>query len=283
MKNNWNTGKEKSGAPADSRSFFLRRSHSVFAGHPWVGRLLAAVVWLGLWQTAAAAVGQEILLVGPVTVLHRAAELAVTAEFWSITAASLCRIAAGFALAVALGAGLAVLTAFFPLAYAFFSPLLSIVKATPVASFIILALVWLRGNWVPVAISCLMVLPVVWGNVHKGLYAVDRQLLEMARVYRWGRRKTARLLYLPAVLPYFTVACGAGAGLAWKAGIAAEVLGRTANSIGRQIYDSKIYLETADLFAWTAVLILLSVVFEKLFLSWLRRAGRNYGGEEEKR
>ena len=283
MKNNRGTGKEKSGAPADSRSFFLRKSRSVFAQHPWLGRLLAAAVWLALWQAAASAVHQEILLVGPLTVLRRVAQLAVTGEFWSITAASLCRIAAGFALAVAFGTGLAVLTAFFPLAYALFSPLLSIVKATPVASFIILALVWLKGSWVPVAISCLMVLPVVWGNVHKGLQAVDGQLLEMAHVYRWEKRKTARLLYLPAALPYFTAACGTGAGLAWKAGIAAEVLGRTVNSIGRQIYDSKIYLETADLFAWTAVLILLSVVFEKLFLSWLRRAGRNYGGEGEKR
>lgn len=275
-----NSGKnQKSGA---SRSFFLKRKPSFLSEHPALRTAFAAAFWLLLWEGAARLVGQEILLPAPEKVIARLGALLLDGAFWQAAGGSLLRVTAGFLLSVLLGTALAVLTWRFPLCAALLSPLRSVVKATPVASFIILALVWLRGNWVPVAISALMVLPVVWGNVEKGLREVDESLLEMTRIYRWSGKKTARLLYVPSVLPYFAAACGTGAGLSWKAGIAAEVIGRTAQSIGRQIYDSKIYLETVDLFAWTAALIVLSVLFERAFLLALRRlSGRANGGEEQ--
>lgn len=140
------------------------------------------------------------------------------------------------------------------------------IKSTPVASFIILALVWLTGNYVPIFIGFLMVLPVIYSNVFQGIAQVDVKLLEMAKVFRMSRGKKLLKIYIPSVLPYFTAACRTALGLAWKAGVAAEVIGVTQNSIGRQLYYSKIYIETADLFAWTAVVILLSLSLEKIFM-----------------
>ena len=141
-----------------------------------------------------------------------------------------------------------------------------LIKSTPVASFIILALVWLTGQWVPVFISFLMVLPVVYSNVFQGLREVDPKLLEMAKVYGMNRQKRVMKIYIPSVLPYMMAACRTALGLSWKAGVAAEVIGVTKNSIGRQLYYSKIYLETADLFAWTAVVIIMSIALEKCFV-----------------
>lgn len=225
-----------------------------------------AALWLVLWQLVCILVNMELLVVSPLMVLRRLWELMQTADFWRFALCSLGRIIAGFALGCAGGTLLAVLCFMVPFARAFFSPAVTVIKSTPVASFIILALVWLTGQYVPIFIAFLMVLPVVYGNVSQGIAEVDPQLLEMAKVYGMSRRKKLTAVYLPSVLPYFMAASRTALGLAWKAGAAAEVIGVTRDSIGRQLYYAKIYLETADLFAWTAVVILLSLLLERLYL-----------------
>ncbi len=240
--------------------------------------LLVALIWLSLWQVAAVMVGKELLVPSPAAVARSLAGLLPTAGFWLSATGSLLRIAAGFGLGVFIGAPLAVLCSVSPPAHAFFKPALSIVKATPVASFIILALVWVKSDSVSVFMSMLMVLPIVWGNIFKGIGSVDRRLLEVAKVFRFGRMKTLTRVYVPSVMPYFLAACTSAIGLAWKAGIAAEVLGVPEHAIGTGIYRSKIYLETPELFAWTLVVILLSVLLEKGFLSLLRVMERRLRG-----
>ena len=151
-----------------------------------------------------------------------------------------------------------------PLAETLLSPLRGVIRATPVSSFIILVLLWIQRGRVPAFISFLMVLPIVWTGVQQGLHATDPQLLEMARAYRFSRWKKLRYLYAPSVRPYFAAACMTGLGFAWKSGIAAEVIALPALSVGKNLYDAKIYLERADLFAWTLAVILLSLGLEAL-------------------
>ena len=135
-------------------------------------------------------------------------------------------------------------------------------------------LLWAPSSgWVPAIVSGLMVLPVLWGNVSKGVAQTDPLLLEAARAYRFGRGKTLRLVYLPSVRPYFVSGCATGLGLAWKAGVAAEVLCQPKLAIGTQLYRAKITLETPDLFAWTAVVIVLSFVLEYALGILFRRLG----------
>ena len=90
-------------------------------------------------------------------------------------------------------------------------------------------------------------------------------------MFRFGPWKTAWRIYVPSILPYFMAGCTTGLGLAWKAGVAAEVLAMPRNSIGLQLYNAKVYLETSDLFAWTLVIILLSMLLEKLLVALMRR------------
>lgn len=225
-----------------------------------------AVLWLALWQLVCIIVNMEVLVVSPLTVLKRLTELAQTSEFWLYSIHSLGRIAAGFAFGCFTGTALAIICSRFSFAWEFFTPAITVIKSTPVASFIILALVWLTGNYVPIFIGFLMVLPVIYSNVFQGIAQVDVKLLEMAKVFRMNRAKKLMKIYIPSVLPYFTAACRTALGLAWKAGVAAEVIGVTQDSIGRQLYYSKIYIETADLFAWTVVVIILSLLLEKIFM-----------------
>ena len=235
-----------------------------------------AALWLVLWQLVCFIVDMELLVVSPWQVLKRLTELSATAEFWQYSLGSLGRITEGFLLGSVTGAVLAMLCHQFTFAREFFSPAITLIKSTPVASFIILALVWLTGQRVPVFISFLMVLPVVYGNVSQGIREVDPKLLEMARIYGMNRQKRVLKIYIPSVLPYMMAACRTALGLSWKAGVAAEVIGVTKNSIGRQLYYSKISLETADLFAWTAVVIIMSIALEKLFLFAVGYIGRRF-------
>ena len=211
--------------------------------------LLAAAFWLLVWQGISLLVAQELLVPAPLQVARTLGQLAV-------------------------------LTVRFRAADVLLSPLLKIVRAAPVASFIILALVWIRTNTLPAFIAFLMVVPVVWGNVEKGIRETDAGLLEMAKVYRLGWWKTLVRVRIPSVMPYFLAAATTGLGFAWKSGIAAEVICRPAMSIGRQLQDAKVYLETPEVFAWTAVVVALSMVLEKGLLLAVRRLKRyNTGGE----
>lgn len=229
-------------------------------------RLWAVAVWLAVWQIASLAIGQEILLVSPVSVVLRLLELVRTAAFWRSIWFSLERIALGFFLAVLAGVVLAALSAWQRRVRELLAPLMVVIRATPVASFIILVLIWIPSRNLSVFISFLMVLPILYGNMLTGIGSMDAKLLEMARVFRvpFGRR--LRYIYVAQVLPFFRAGCQVALGLCWKSGIAAEVIGIPRGSIGERLYQAKIYLDTPDLFAWTLVIILISAVFERVLL-----------------
>ena len=236
--------------------------------------------WLLIWEALALAVGKELLLPQPWTVLRRLGELALTAAFWRTAGASLGRVVCGILAAVAAGTLLAALSCRFPLLDALLHPLLAVVKATPVASFIILALLWMGRSVLPGFISALIVLPVVFTSVSAGIRATDDELLEVAKLFRFSRAKTILKLYVPSALPWFLTACRSSLGLGWKAGIAAEVLTVPAVSIGKMLYESKLYLETVDLFAWTAAVVLCSLLIEKLVLAAAKPVERRFRAVE---
>ncbi len=225
--------------------------------------------------------GKELLLPAPLTVVRRLLLLAVQREFWGIVAASLGRILAGFLLGFLLGVAAAVATARWKALYPFFALPMHLIRATPVASFAILALLFLNGPGFSILIAFLMVLPLVWSNVYEGLLHLDVQLLEMARVFHLSRWTVVKKIVFPSVLPYLLSAVRVGFGFCWKAGIAGEVIAIPPNAIGTQLYNAKVYLETGDLFAWTAVIILLSLLLERLVVRLLDLAAGPFHLEKE--
>jgi len=235
--------------------------------------------WVAVWQGLATVVDSPLLLPAPGTVLLRLGELAASAAFWRTAAASLLRILCGALAAVVLGTVLAAVCCRFALLDTLLSPLLGAIRATPVASFIILLLIWIGRDILPAVIVILMVLPVVWGNVCAGIRSTDALLLRTAKVFRFSRWKTLRRVYIPSVMPHFLSACRTSLGLAWKSGIAAEVLTVPAVSIGKMLYESKLYLETADLFAWTAVVVTCSLIIEKVLMAAIAQLGKAAGGD----
>lgn len=230
----------------------------------WAGGLLAAAFWVAVWWLIARRVGSLLLLPTPPVVVQTLFRLGQTWDFWKTVLLSLLRICTGCVGGVALGVVLAALTYVSGLLDTLLSPLIRLVRATPVASFIILALLWIGRERTPAFISGLMVAPVVWASVRTALDGTDRDLLEMARAFRFGPWKTVRLIYVGAALPAFRAACSTAVGLAWKSGIAAEVLCQPPDAMGTRLLYAKNLFETGEVFAWTAVVICLSFLLERL-------------------
>lgn len=232
-----------------------------------------AAFWIAVWQLLYLFIGNVYILPSPLSVGATAIKLAASGEFLLTLATSFINVFKGFLLAQAAGIILAVITAKSKIAQAIFSPIMAIIKATPIASFIILLLVMLGKETVPETAAFLIVLPTVWENMFSGINSFDKKLLEVTKIYKFSRRKKLKYFYLPSIMPFYIPAFKSTFGMAWKAGIAAEVICNIANTIGGKIYDTKVYLEIPELFAWTAVTIIISIIFEKIFLALIGKIG----------
>lgn len=235
-----------------------------------IHKLLSVALALLLWQAGAMALDLHLLLVTPLEVVRRLFTLVGESDFWRTLLFSFSRIVLGFALAFALGCLLGVLSGKWPLLETLLWPYVITIKTVPVASFIIISLIFFSARQLSTFISFLMVFPVIYSNVLEGIRSTDRELLEMAQVFRisWWRR--LGYIYLPHLKPFLFSACSVALGMSWKSGVAAEVIGVASGSIGEKLYESKIYFLTEDLLAWTVVIVLVSVLFEKLFLRLMR-------------
>ena len=236
-----------------------------------IEKALAVLLAIGIWQVGAMALGKDILLVSPIATAQRLFELVFEPGFWGAVSFSFFRIVAGFILSVVVGIFLAAISSRFHIVEVILWPFITVIKSTPVASFIILCLIWLSSANLSVFIAFLMVLPIVYTNVLQGIKTTDKSLLEMAKVFRVKPHKTLMFIYLPHLKPFIISACSVSLGLSWKAGIAAEVIGIPTGSIGEKLYQAKVYLSTPDLFAWTVVIIVISIIFEKLFTIALKK------------
>ena len=242
---------------------------------PKINGLPALLFWTAVWYLAALAVGNPLLLPTPLGVLRRLWQLAATAAFWRTTLVSIGRILLGVVSGILLGVVLAVLTSASRVLETLVAPAMTAMQATPVASFAILVLIWVDRDFVPVLICAMMVLPVIYGSVSTGIRMTDPGLLEMAKVYRLPWMRVLRRIYIPSVMPFFRTSSSSALSLGWKAGIAAEVLTVPKASMGRMISESKLYLMTEDLFAWTLTVVILSLLLQKIMFLLMKGRDRH--------
>ena len=248
------------------------------ANKKWgAGRLaavLAPLFWFGILSGIAALLDNPLILPQPWQIIVRLAELCLTGDFYRTVALSLLRILAGLGIGVAIGSLIGLTSFLFPLLRALLRPLLTVVRSTPVASLVILIWSMVGGKNLPFFIAALMVIPIAADQLITGLDSASPTLREVVSVYGIPPLRSLLIYRLPAALPYFFGAIVTSAGFAWKAGIAAEILATAKNSIGLMIYDSKVYMETADLWAWTLTVILMSLLLETVVKKTLQAIER---------
>ncbi len=229
----------------------------------------SVLFWVLLWGLLSLLLRQELLVPTPQKTGAVLGALLSSPTFWRAAALSFLRILFGFSAAAVLGTLGGILSCRIAFFRWLFSPLLHLIRSVPVASFIILALVWIQTGYLPVFISFLMVLPLFWSNLQNGMEHLDVKELEMGQVLGLSPARLWREIRLPRLLPYFRSACVTGLGFAWKSGIAAEVICRPKNSLGSLLQSAKMTLETPTVFALTVVVALLSLGLEGLLhLLW---------------
>jgi NitT/TauT family transport system permease protein len=235
-----------------------------------IEKIASVAFALLVWQAGAMLLDNSMLLVSPLTVVTRLFSLFFERDFLNSVSFSFIRIVLGFLFALVTGTIMAVLAGRFHFAEIMFWPFIAAIKSVPVASFIILCLIWLDSGSLSVFIAFLMVLPIIYTNMLQGIKSTDIKLLEMAKIFNVSWFKKLKYIYFPQLKPYIISACSVAIGLSWKAGTAAEVIGIPEGSIGEKLYEAKIYFSSGDLLAWTVVIVTASIVFEKLFLFLLR-------------
>lgn len=233
-------------------------------------RIAAIFVAILLWQLLAMKLDQKLLLATPVDVAKTLGVLVKSQEFYSAVAYSMGRILFGLLIGAAVGTACAILAGRWHFMEVLFWPYFSAMKATPVASVVILCLVWLSGRRLSVFIVFLVVTPVIYTNILAGIKNLDLKMKDMARVFGINGLRRLLYVYLPELKTYIIAAFALATGMAFKAGIAAEVIGTPGGSVGKMLYNAKVYLETPELFAWTLVIIVLSVVVEQVILGLVK-------------
>lgn len=233
-------------------------------------RCAAVLLWLFVWQAAAMALDQPLILPSPLSVIRQLFVMLKDASFYRTVAFSFSHITLGALMGMALGMLLAFAAARSKAVAFLLQPLIVTVRTVPVASFIILAFMFLSSRELSVFISFLMVLPIMYANLLEGLTAIPREMLEMASMYRLSPIRRLMLIDLPHVKPHLLSGAATALGMAWKSGVAAEVIGISMGSIGGNLYQSKAAFEAVTAYAWTAVIMVVSILFEKAVLFLIR-------------
>ena len=223
-------------------------------------QLLFLLFWILIWQFAAWRVNVPFILPTPLDVLKSFGRLLRGSIFYRAVARSLLSLLLGFGAGCLIGILTAIPSAFSKSFISFVSPVYTVIRATPVASFIIIAWVFLDKSRLPAFISLLMTVPIIWSNLSRGLRALDRSLLEVTKVYHFGFFKSLRVYWLPSLFPFLSAGFSTALGLAWKSSIATEILVKSSETIGYYIWDAKAWsIDTSALFAWTVAIFSLLI------------------------
>lgn len=235
----------------------------------WIERIAAVFIVLAVWQAVAMVLAQPLLLASPVQVIQRLGTIWMEPEFLEAVIYSCSRIAVGFLLSFILGIVLGVLAGKFHLVEVLLWPLMLAVKTVPVVAIILICLIWMTSNQLTAFIVMLMVVPLIYANTLEAIKSTDWKMLQMANIFHVPFAKRLIYIYLPQIKPFLISACSVSLGVSWKSGIAAEVLSIPDGSIGELMHEAKVYFVTVDLLTWTLIVVLLSLLFEKVCMKLL--------------
>ena len=236
-----------------------------------IHKITAVLLALLFWQIVAMILNRSFLLSSPVEVVKALFELGGKNVFWMGLGKSIFKIFLGFLAGGGVGIFFAGLSYRFKLFEIYISPYIMVIRSVPVASFVIIILIWLGSEALSVLVCFFMVMPIFYANTLEGLKSVDVKMLQMAKIYELGQKAKFIYIYLPGLESFLISSSVASMGIAFKSGIAAEVIGRPKNTLGFFLFDSKIYLETSKVFAITLIVILCSAIFERLIIFIMER------------
>lgn len=220
---------------------------------------------LFIWKVSAVLIDADIILPPPEVVLKALFKIMFSSNFVLKLGSTLGRGLLGFLISYVSGIIVGTTAGIFPKFRGLVKPFISIIRTIPVISVILLALIWFNVDFVPVFVAFLMAFPIVAGNITEGITTVDRELIEMANIYKVPLKKQIFNIYLPSIMPFIFAGASLSLGIIWKVVVAAEVLSQPQWGVGTSLNEAKTFLITKEVFAWTLVAIFLSFITEVTF------------------
>lgn len=233
--------------------------------------VLPIIFWLAVYELISLAIGNDYFFPDLLLVLTSLMGIVTSSAFFKVCALTLLRVITALFFGTLLGIILGVLSARLSIVYNILNPFMIAVKATPVASLIIVLWIMLSGDALAIIIALFMVMPIIWQSTYNSFDSVSRDLIEVSDIFELSSKYRFRVLYLPSLKRYLLPSVITSVGLAWKSEIATEIIAYTRNSIGQLINDGKYNLDTPTVFAWTLIVILFSVIFEAIIKLLLRK------------
>lgn len=238
--------------------------------------IVSVLFWLVVWEIASRVVDLEFVLPTVGATFKALINILATKELYLCILTSLLRIICGFILGFVLAILLFLPCIRFPVFKNLLSPVITVSKSTPVATIIIILWIMVGGPKVPIVVSMIMTMPIIWQNLLDGYSAIDPQLEEVCNIFRFGFYKRLKLLIFPTIFKFLLPSVITASGLAWKAGIAAEIICITRDSLGKEIYNAKSLLDGPKMFAYTLVVVLLSWLIERIISFMLGRISEKW-------
>jgi NitT/TauT family transport system permease protein len=217
------------------------------------------------WKLAAMAVETDIILPAPERVFSTLMQIAGTSRFLSALGATALRGLVAFSVSMILGMAFGFAAGTSHRFEALLGPGLTVIRATPVLAVILIALIWFPAGIVPIFSAVVMAFPVVAADVAAGVRSADQRLLAMAHSFNVSKRDISLLIRLPSAMPHVVSAAKNAVGLSWKVVVAGEVLSQPVNALGTGMQNARVMLETAEVFAWAVVGVLLCALSDLAF------------------
>lgn len=233
---------------------------------------IQGIFWIGLWELISRMIGSSIILPSPFAVFQQGISMVFDEFFWLLLFKTLINILVGLTIGVIFGAIFAILAFFFKMIKWIIDPFVNLIKTTPVAALIILLLVWIKSANIAWVLVSFVVFPNIYLNISEELQQADIKIIEVFEVFRVSKFKRFRFFYLPISLNSIYKSLPFIIGFAWKSGISGEIISQAKNTLGNEIYISKVYLEIDTLFAYVFLLIIIASLFEKFVLYVIRRS-----------
>lgn len=239
-----------------------------------LNKFFIILIWMIIWELCSLIINKDILLPAPFNVFKTLISLMGKGYFWISVFKSIIRVILGLIISIIFGIVLGIISGLNKFLEELLEPLIVTIKATPVMSIIIIALVWFKSSNVAVFTTILMCFPIIYTNVLLGIKSVNKSLITMAQIYKVKKIYILQDIYIPSIKQYIVSGILMCLGIGWKVCVASEVLSTPRYSIGLNLFNAKSTLETEELFAWTIVVVLLSLIFEMCFKHYINRKAK---------
>lgn len=215
-----------------------------------------------LWQIFASRTDNDFLMPYPLDVLQYMLSLLSTQSFYVAVATTLLRVFIGLTIAFTMAMLCATLAYRHRVFHDLFYPILLLTRSIPNISYVIIILLWFGAEKSSAIITFLILFPMMYANLYEGLGNINRDLLNVMKIYPEKKSYLIRKIYIPLLHSSIKASLLTGISFGFKVGVMAEIVAQAQNGIGRQMNYCKVSFDMTGVFAWTGWIILLALIME---------------------